>query len=141
MINSQVTGVRIANDARELQRRKETKDIREKLLTLIEEEDKECMMKYHKISEKWPSILASKDPLDIHNQLDAQNTQCLEILEKKDTLIAELKKELGNADLQFAEDVKKQTEDVDMIIERMENQVSFLIANIPFLNTIYYMLD
>ncbi|XP_076232104.1 dynein regulatory complex protein 1 isoform X1 [Calliopsis andreniformis] len=118
-----ITGVRIANDARELQRRKEVQETRERLLQILEEEDEKCMEKYQEITEKWPSILASKDPLDIHNRLDAQNAECLEILEKKDALIAELKLALENADLQFAEDMKKQNEDIDLIIERMENQV------------------
>lgn len=122
-----MTGVRIANDARELQRRKEAQETRDRLLKVLEEEDKECMEKYHEITKKWPDILASKDPLHIHDELEAQNTECLKILENKDVLIAELKEELKNADLKYAEDVKKQNEDIDLLIERMENQVSFSI--------------
>ncbi|XP_076675333.1 dynein regulatory complex protein 1 [Andrena cerasifolii] len=118
-----VTGVRIANDARELQRRKEVQETRDRLLKALEEEDKECMEKYHEITRKWPDILASKDPLHIHDELEAQNTECLKILEKKDFLIAELKEELKNADLKYAEEVQKQNEDIDLLIERMENQV------------------
>lgn len=97
---------------------------RERLLEVLEEEDKKCTEKYREITEKWPVILASKHPLDIHEELESQNAKCLEILEKKDELIAELKQELDNADLQYAEDVNKQNEEIDLLIERMENQVS-----------------
>ncbi|XP_043510116.1 dynein regulatory complex protein 1 isoform X2 [Frieseomelitta varia] len=118
-----VAGVRVANDAKELQRRKEMQEKREELLKVIEEEGQKSMEKYHEITEKWPDILASKHPLDIHDELEKQNTKCLEILEQKDALIAELKQELDNADLQYTEDVKKQNEDIDLLIERMENQI------------------
>lgn len=118
-----VAGVRVANDAKELQRRKEMQEKREELLKVIEEEGQRSIEKYHEITRKWPDILASKHPLDIHDELEKQNAKCLEILKQKDALITELKQELDNADLQYAEDVKKQNEDIDLLIERMENQI------------------
>ncbi|XP_050578989.1 dynein regulatory complex protein 1 isoform X2 [Bombus affinis] len=121
-----VTGIRVANDAKELQRRKEMREKRERLLEVLEEEDKKCTEKYREITEKWPAILASKHPLDIDEELQSQNAKCLEILEKKDALIAELKQELDNADLQYAEDVNKQNEEIDLLIERMENQIRIM---------------
>ncbi|XP_076626610.1 dynein regulatory complex protein 1 [Colletes latitarsis] len=118
-----VSGVKVANDARELQRRKEMQETRERLLAALEEEDKKCTEKYFVISQKWPEILACKDPLDIHDELESQNAKCLEVLDKKDALIAELKQELEKADLMYAEEVNNQNEDIDLLIERMENQV------------------
>ncbi|XP_053988810.1 dynein regulatory complex protein 1 isoform X1 [Hylaeus volcanicus] len=118
-----VSAVKVANDARELERRKVMQETRDRLLAALEEEDKKCMEKYLEISQKWPDILACKDPLDIHDELEAQNARCLEILDKKDALIAELKQELENADSMYAEEVKKQNEDIDVLVERMENQV------------------
>ncbi|XP_076228445.1 dynein regulatory complex protein 1 [Nomia melanderi] len=118
-----VTGVRVANDARELERRKEVQETRNRLLAVLEEEEKKYMEKYREISAKWPEILSCKDPLDIHDELEAQNAKCLEVLQKKDALIAELKKEIENADAKYADEVKKQNEDIDLLIERMESQV------------------
>lgn len=83
------------------------------------------MEKYLEISQKWPEILALNDPIDIHDELEIQNAKCLKILEEKDDLIAELKRELEHADLMYAEEVNKQNEDIDLLVERMENQVSF----------------
>ncbi|XP_026295650.1 dynein regulatory complex protein 1 isoform X2 [Apis mellifera] len=81
------------------------------------------MEKYDEITKKWPDILALKHPLDIHDEIELQNAKGLEILKKKDDFIALLKQELEDADLTFAEDVKKQNEDINLLIERMESQV------------------
>ncbi|XP_076279610.1 dynein regulatory complex protein 1 isoform X2 [Lasioglossum baleicum] len=118
-----VTGVIVANDARELERRKEVRETRNRLLEILEEEDKKYMEKYYEINAKWPEIFECKDPLDIHDELEAQKSKCLAVLEKKDALILELKQELENADDKYAEEVKKQRKDIDLLIERMENQM------------------
>ncbi|KAL0107505.1 hypothetical protein PUN28_014670 [Cardiocondyla obscurior] len=121
-----VTSVKVANDARELQRRREAREIRRTLLRKLEEDDEECTRRYHEINEKWSGILASNDPLDIHAALEAQNAKCLEIMERKDAVIAELRQELENADLKFVTDQKSQNEDVDLLINRMDNQINIM---------------
>lgn len=118
--------MRAANDARELQRRKEEQEIRKTLLRKLEEDDQECMRRYKVINEKWSSILASKDPLDIHAEMEAQNAKCLEIMARKDAVIEELRQELENADLKFVHDQQSQNEDIDLLIDRMDNQVSYI---------------
>ncbi|XP_003691004.1 dynein regulatory complex protein 1 [Apis florea] len=118
-----IIGVKIASDAKELERRKKVEEKRQKLLEILEEENKIYMEKYEEITKKWPDILALKHPLDIYDEIELQNAKGFEILKKKDEFIAQLKQELENADLMFAEDVKKQNEDINLLIERMENQV------------------
>lgn len=115
--------MKVANDARELQRRREAQEIRRMLLRNLEEDDEECMRRYREINGKWSNILASKDPLDIHAEMEAQSAKCLEIMERKDAVIAELRQELENADLKFVNDQKSQSEDIDLLINRMDNQV------------------
>jgi len=117
--------VKVANDARELQRRKEAQEIRRMLLKKLEEDEEECMRRYREINEKWSNILASKDPLDIHAEMEAQNARCMEVMEKKDAVIAQLRQELENADLEFVNDQKHQNEDIDLLINRMDNQVRY----------------
>lgn len=97
------------------------------LLKKLEEDDEECMRRYRVINEKWSNILASKDPLDIHAEMEAQNTKCLEIMERKDAVIAELRQELENADLKFVNDQKNQSEDIDLLINRMDSQVRYIL--------------
>ncbi|XP_014480631.1 PREDICTED: dynein regulatory complex protein 1 [Dinoponera quadriceps] len=121
-----VSCVRVANDARELQRRKKEQEIREMLLQKLEEDDLECMSRYKDINDKWSSILASKDPLDMHAEMEAQNARCLEIMARKDAVIAMLRQELENADLQFVTDQKSQNEDIDLLIDRMDKQINLM---------------
>lgn len=118
--------MRIANDARELQRRSKEQELRKTLLQKLEEEDEECTRRYKEINNKWSSILASKNPLDIHAEMEAQNAKCLEIMARKDAVIAELRQELENADRQFINDQKSQNEDIDLLIERMDKQVTYM---------------
>lgn len=115
--------MRLANDARELQRRKEEQEIRKGLLEKLKENDEECMRRYKEINEKWSGILASKDPLDIHAEMEAQNASCMEIMARKDAIIVELQQELENADLKFVDDQKSQNEDIDLLLDRIDNQV------------------
>lgn len=119
--------MRVANDFRELQRRKEQQEIRQSLLRMLEENDEECMKRYKEINEKWSGILVSKDPLDIHAAMEAQNVKCLEIMAKKDAVIAELQKEIENADLKFVNDQATQNEDIDILIDRIDKQVRHII--------------
>lgn len=81
------------------------------------------MLKYKEIDKKWSDIFASKDPLDIEEKMMRQNTKCIELLAKKDQIIVGLKAELENADLRFFDDLKKQNEDIDVLIERIDRQV------------------
>lgn len=121
--------MRVANDAKELQRRRKEKELEKTLLQKLEEDDEECTRRYMEINDKWSSILASKDPLDIHAEMEAQNAKCLEIMARKDAVIAELRQELENADQQFASDQKSQNEDIDLLIDRIDKQVTYTSAH------------
>lgn len=118
--------MKIANDARELQRRREEQKIRRELFKILEEDEEECMSRYKEINKKWSNILASKDPLDIHAEMEAQNAKCLDIIKRKDAIIAQLQQELENADLKFVNDQKNQNEDIDLLINRMDIQVRYI---------------
>ncbi|KAK2580856.1 hypothetical protein KPH14_005933 [Odynerus spinipes] len=121
-----VSNVKVADEARELERRREAREKRNFLLNKLEEENREAILKYQEIDQKWSGILSSKDPLDIHEEMIAQNARCLELLSKKDEVIAELKAELENADVKFVEDTKKQNEDVDILVERIDRQLNVI---------------
>ena len=121
---SQTLSVRVANDTRELVRREKENEIRKNLLRMLEENAKECTERYKQINEKWSHILASKDPLDIHSAMQVQNEKCLEVLAMKDKAIEQLKKELEEADTKFTLDLEKQNQDINILIDRINNQVS-----------------
>nr|XP_050863595.1 dynein regulatory complex protein 1 isoform X4 [Vespula vulgaris] len=121
-----ISNVRVANDARELERRKKVQETREALLDKLERDNEECMLKFKEIDEKWSDIFSSKDPLDIEEKMMRQNAKCLELLAKKDEIITGLKTELENADVQFTLDLKKQDEDIDVLIERIDRQLNII---------------
>ncbi|XP_043274905.1 dynein regulatory complex protein 1 [Venturia canescens] len=118
-----VCNVKIANDARAVDRREEDIAVRKKLMKILEDEAAESLEKYQIVNEKWAGILQSKDPLDIHHSIQSQTAKCEEILKQKEAVIEELKQELENADEKFVIDQKKQSEDINLLIERIENQV------------------
>lgn len=129
-----MSNVRVANDAREIQRREEEIAIRKSLLENLEKEAENSIKKYEEINKKWMGILASKDPLDIHAAIKSQNDTCLEVLAQKDIIINQLKEQLEEADNKFAEDQIKQNEDINLLIERIDNQVLILLLSVIFIN-------
>ncbi|KAH0533709.1 dynein regulatory complex protein 1 [Cotesia glomerata] len=121
-----ISNVRIANEAREVHRQEEDFAIRKNLFDKLEAELKDSLEKYEEINSVWPELLQSKDPLDIYDGIQSQNDKCQKVLAQKDIIIEELKKALENADIKFAEDQKKQDEDIDILIDRIDSQVNII---------------
>ncbi|XP_011299599.1 dynein regulatory complex protein 1 [Fopius arisanus] len=124
--NEIISNVRVANDAREVSRREDEITTRNILLEHLENEAADSLEKYEEINSKWAPILASKDPLDIHAGIQSQTAKCNEVLVQKDVIISELKQELENADLKFENDQKKQSDDINLLIERIEMQITIM---------------
>ncbi|XP_015112536.1 dynein regulatory complex protein 1 [Diachasma alloeum] len=124
--NEIISNVRVANDAREVARREDEIATRNTLLEGLEKEAADSLEKYEEINSKWTPILASKDPLDIHGGIQSQTAKCNEVLAQKDIIISELKQELENADLKFENDQKKQNDDINLLIERIEMQITIM---------------
>jgi dynein regulatory complex protein 1 len=68
----QVTNVRIANDAREVKRRKDEVAAREKRLKRLEDQANESVEKFNEVSSRWKIILESNDPLDLYHDIEEQ---------------------------------------------------------------------
>ncbi|XP_066594845.1 dynein regulatory complex protein 1 [Prorops nasuta] len=122
-----ITCVKVANDAREVYRRKKDNESRRNLFMEMEAEDEVCTAMYCDIVKNWPDIMSRKDPLSIHNEIKAQYERCQEVYSRKDYLIAKLRKELENADSRYEEDLKKQADDITHLIERIENQFTIMV--------------
>lgn len=93
------------------------------MLERLEKDAAECTGKYERINDKWSSIFSSNDPLEIDEAMRSQSAKCLEILDKKNDVINELKSQLKRADEQYELEQQKQFDDVDLLIERIESQV------------------
>ena len=68
-----------------------------------------------------------KIPQDLQSLLQAQKATCSAMIDEKDKLIHELQEELKAKDDQYVKHLKKQAEDVDLILERMEDQARTLM--------------
>ncbi len=61
-------------------------------------------------------------PQNLQSLLQQQKASCAAMVDEKDKLIGELQQELKSKDDQYVKHLKKQAEDADLILERMEEQ-------------------
>ncbi|KAM4695215.1 dynein regulatory complex protein 1 isoform 2-T2 [Discoglossus pictus] len=122
-----VTNIQIAADARETQRRGEEEELRRQRTQKLDNEAKNSLEKCEEISNKWVTTKAKEIPQDLWELLNTQQQQCAQLIEDKNKLISDLQQELRRKDDQYVKDLKKQAEDIDLLIERMEEQVKNLI--------------
>ncbi|KAM3861074.1 dynein regulatory complex protein 1 [Diretmus argenteus] len=112
-----VTNVQVAADAKESLQRTELEDARRLREEKLEHEAKASLEKFEDITMKW-QLQAS--------QQQQQQQLCALLLEDKNKLINDLQQELKASDDCYVKDLKWQTEEVDLTIERMENQIKTL---------------
>ncbi|CAG9813113.1 unnamed protein product [Phaedon cochleariae] len=121
-----VSNVRVANDAREVDRR-ETEGIgREKVIAQLEAEAEAAKQMFEEIAIKWSVIQKYNDPLHINEDVVNQKEKCDALVKQKDGIIAMLREELKNSEKKFTKDQKKQTEDIHILTQRIEKQITFM---------------
>ncbi|KAM5165567.1 dynein regulatory complex protein 1 [Mantella aurantiaca] len=122
-----VTNIQIAADARETQRRATEEELKRLRVEKIDNEAKSSYEKFQAITKKWLLGQEKQIPQDLWALLNSQQQQCAQLIEDKNKLIGELQQELKRKDDQYVKDLKKEAEDIDLLIERMEDQVKSLI--------------
>ncbi|XP_014206899.1 dynein regulatory complex protein 1 [Copidosoma floridanum] len=122
--NEVISNVRVANDARELERRIKSSEIRKQFLDSLDKNARLCKDQYDLINDQWMSILRSNDPLVIHEEMEWQRKKGEMVLAQKDAIIEDLKLELERIDREYFDDQAKQKDDIRLLIERIENQMS-----------------
>lgn len=118
-----VTNIQAAADGREAQRRAEEEELKRQRLDKLEHEAKASLETFQDITNKWVSAKNREIPQDIWEVLNMQQQQCARLIEEKNKLIGDLQQELKSKDDQYVKDLKKQAEDIDLLIERMEEQI------------------
>nr|CAB3256639.1 dynein regulatory complex protein 1-like [Phallusia mammillata] len=121
-----VTNVRVAGDAREMQHRIQDAENRHARVEKLEAEAKASSEKFDEISRRWSAAHMKEIPHDLHDMLVEQTRSCDTVVDEKNKLINHLQLELKQKDDDYVKDLKKQSEDVDLMIERMEEQVKNL---------------
>uniref|UniRef100_A0A1B6H2U9 Dynein regulatory complex protein 1 n=1 Tax=Cuerna arida TaxID=1464854 RepID=A0A1B6H2U9_9HEMI len=121
-----ISNVRVAADAHEVKRRADQAAAKEARIKKLEEEANLAQQKFNQINSKWESITLLNDPLDLHQETERQREKCVDLITQKDKLIEELKAELKAGDVRFVKDQQKQAEDIALLVERIDNQITIM---------------
>ena len=122
-----VTNVKVAGDAKEVQRRTEEDESKKTRFEKLEAEANASIERFEEIMRRWNPALAKSIPQDLQEKLSEQKAACDAMRDEKDKLINDFQQELKCKDDQYVRDLKKQAEDVDLILERMEDQVKTIM--------------
>ena len=93
----------------------------------LEAEANASIERFEEIMRRWDPALAKTIPQDLQEKLAEQKAACDAMRDEKDKLINDFQQELKCKDDQYVRDLKKQAEDVDLILERMEDQVKTIM--------------
>jgi len=137
-----VSNIQVACHAREDARRGEEFEIKRQRLEKLEAEAKSAVDKFEEITKKWDLALSKDTPQGLREMLNEQKTACDTMIDEKTNLINDLQQELKAKDDQYVKDLRKQAEDIDLMIERMGEQIKTLLqAYIEELNEIERSFD
>lgn len=118
-----VSNIRLANDARELERRVKEAELREQLLEDLQKETIVSQTRFDEISSSWAGIDDGSDPVEIHENLQAQKNRITSLMNEKMKIINECRNELVAADERYIKDMEKQNDDITTLIERIDRQI------------------
>ncbi|NXD68592.1 DRC1 protein, partial [Eolophus roseicapillus] len=122
-----VTNIQVAADLRETQRRAENAELKLQRVQKLENEAKSSTQKFMEITSKWALAKDMMIPQDLWQLLNQQQQLCVLLLEQKNKLISELQQELKNKDEQYVQAIKKQSDDIHLLLERMEEQIRTML--------------
>ncbi|KGL72752.1 Dynein regulatory complex protein 1, partial [Tinamus guttatus] len=117
-----VTNIQVAADSREAQRRAEEAEL--KLQSSAQVASQTCPASLEKLSSLQRSVRFRLGDL-----LTQQQRQCTLLLEEKNKLIGELQQELKSKDEQYVYALRKQSDDIHLLSERMEEQIRNMLKN------------
>ncbi|XP_040849882.1 dynein regulatory complex protein 1 isoform X2 [Ochotona curzoniae] len=124
-----VTNVQVAVDNREIHRRVEEEEIKRQRIEKLENEVKTSQDKFDEIMSKWEEGKQKRIPQDLWEVLNTQQVHCAGLIEDKNKLISELQQELKIKDDQYVKDLKKQSDDICLLLDRMEEQVKSVMKS------------
>ncbi|XP_032071985.1 dynein regulatory complex protein 1 [Thamnophis elegans] len=122
-----VTNIQVAADAREAHRRSEEEELTRQRVEKLENEAKANLDKFDEITAKWAKAKQKIIPQDLWEALNLQQQHCALLIEEKNKVISELQQELKSKDDQYVKDLRKQNEDINLLLERMEEQIRNLV--------------
>ncbi|RLN97325.1 hypothetical protein BBJ28_00003424, partial [Nothophytophthora sp. Chile5] len=117
-----VTSVRVEADDTENRRRIKEEERRHQRVEKLQQEAIESGTKNAAVEMRWSDLFEFSMPQELHNELEAQNRACAEILASKDTVIHEFQNQLKAKDEEYVTSLKVQAEEVEKLVDRMSQQ-------------------
>ncbi|XP_075301374.1 dynein regulatory complex protein 1-like [Opisthocomus hoazin] len=124
-----VTNIQMAADLRETQRRAEEAKLKLQRVEKLENEAKSSARKFEEITSKWALAKETTMPQELWQLLKQQQQQCALLLEEKNKVIGDLQQELKNKDEEYVQAIKKQSDDIHLLLERMEAQTRLMLKS------------
>ncbi|NWX15667.1 DRC1 protein, partial [Aegotheles bennettii] len=122
-----VTNIQVAADLREMQRRTQEAELKLQRVEKLENEAKSSAHKFEEITSKWALAEEITIPQELWQLLNQQQEQCALLLEEKNQLISDLQQELRSKEEQYVQALKEQSDDVHLLLQRMEEQNRHLL--------------
>ncbi|KFO78303.1 Dynein regulatory complex protein 1, partial [Cuculus canorus] len=122
-----VSNIQVAADLREMQRRAEKAELMKQRVEKLENEAKSSTKKMEEIFSKW-ALAKEMIPQELWQVLQQQQ-QCTLLLEEKNKLISDLQQDLKDRDEQYVQAIKDQSDDIYLLLERMEEQIRNMLKS------------
>ena len=78
------------------------------------------------VAMKWSALFDKEIPQELLAEIELQRDTCERIIQSKDRLIKEFKTELKAKDDEYVKSLKKQNDDIELLLERMTRQFTSL---------------
>lgn len=117
-----VTGVRIAVDELEANRRVEDEELRRDRLTKLQNEAFNSAKANAAIELKWAELLEKDIPQELYMDIQDQMAGCNAIIKSKDELIAEFQRQLRGKDEEYVRTLRQQAEDIEEVMSRIRRE-------------------
>jgi dynein regulatory complex protein 1 len=124
--SNEVTKVRIIGDSRENERRINEEVNRQGRRQKLLYEAESSARQNAAVAMKWSALFDKEIPQELLAEIEIQRDSCERIIQSKDRLIKEFKTELKSKDDEYVKSLKKQNDDVELLLERMTRQFTAL---------------
>ncbi|XP_070843946.1 dynein regulatory complex protein 1 [Chaetodon trifascialis] len=125
-LQTSVTNIQTAADAKESMRRRELEEARSLRLERLQNDVKSSQEKFEEITRRWSIAQQKVIPQELQEALNHQQQLCAALIEDKKKLINDLQQELKVGDDRYVKDLRRQAEELDLMMERMEEQIKTL---------------
>ena len=122
----EVTKVRIVGDSRENERRINEEVNRQGRRQKLLYEAESSARQNAAVAMKWSALFDKEIPQELFAEIELQRDSCERIIQAKDRLIKEFKAELKAKDDEYVKALKRQSDDVELLLERMTRQFTNL---------------